>query len=66
MKITINLDNQRQAIALAQFCKRATFEDADRRAHGETPENKKAMAYDILTGLARVQTGIEEYGLYVR
>jgi len=46
---------------LAQFCKRVTFEDAYRRSHGETEEERKAMAYRILRALGEVQEYLNHF-----
>jgi hypothetical protein len=64
MKLTIS--NKRNAEALAVFCKRVTFEDAYRRAHGETEEERKAMAYRILAALSDVETCLGEAGFSPR
>jgi hypothetical protein len=50
------------AEVLAVFCKRVTFEDAYLRADGETEEERKAMAYRILSALSDVNTCLEEAG----
>jgi hypothetical protein len=64
MKLTI--ENKHNAEALAVFCKRVTFEDAYRRAHGETEEKRKAMAYRILAALSDVETCLGEEGFSSR
>jgi hypothetical protein len=53
MKLTFS--NKHNAEALAVFCKRVTFEDAYRRADGETELERKEMAYRILCALSDVE-----------
>jgi hypothetical protein len=60
MKLTFS--NEHSAEAFATFCKRVTFDDAYRRADGETEEERKAMAYRILAALSDVRTCLEEKG----
>jgi hypothetical protein len=64
MKLTFR--NEDGAKVLAVFCKRVTFEDAYRRADGETEEERKVMAYRILSALADVETRLEEAGFSPR
>ena len=64
MELTIR--NMCNAKALAVFCKRVTFEDAYRRAHGETEAERKAMAYGILGALSDVETCLEKAGISPR
>jgi hypothetical protein len=58
MKLTFG--NKHSARALATFCERVTFEDAYRRADGETEEERKEMAYRILAALSDVKTCLED------
>ena len=60
MKLTIR--NEKNAKALAKFLKRVTFDDAYRRADGETEDERKAMAYQILNALSDVEACLEEAG----
>ena len=64
MKLTIR--SEHHAMALAQFCKRVTYEDAYRRAHGETEEERKAMAYRILGALGDVENALNDAGISPR
>jgi hypothetical protein len=64
MKLTFS--NEHNAEALAVFCKRITFDDAYRRADGETEEKRKAMAYRILAALSDVETCLSEEGFSPR
>jgi hypothetical protein len=64
MKLTIS--NKYNAKALAVFCKRVTFEDAYRRADGETEIERQAMAYRILEALSDVETCLGEAGFSPR
>jgi hypothetical protein len=66
MKLTIEIENEHNAEVLAVFCKRVTFEDAYRRADGETEEARRAMAYRILEALSDVQTCLGEAGFSPR
>jgi hypothetical protein len=66
MKIQIDFRGKYQASALAEFCKRVTFDDAYRRASGETDEERKTQAYVILEGLADVQDALNKNGFYTR
>jgi len=63
MRLTISNDN---AEALAIFCKRVTFEDAYRRADGETEAERKAMAYRILDAFSDVEGCLEKAGFLTR
>jgi len=62
---TIFSDNDK-AMAVAVFCKRVTFEDAYKRAHGETDKERTAMAYRILEGLADIEKYLAERGFAPR
>jgi hypothetical protein len=64
MQLTIS--NDFNAKALAVFCKRVTFDDAYRRAHGETEVERKAMAYRILSALSDVEACLEKAGFSPR
>jgi hypothetical protein len=64
MKLTFS--NKYNAEALAVFCKSITFDDAYRRADGETEEKRKAMAYRILAALSDVETSLSEAGFSPR
>jgi hypothetical protein len=64
--MTLTFRNEHNAQALAVFCKRVTFEDAYRRADGETEEDRKAMAYRILSALSDVETCLGEAGFSPR
>jgi hypothetical protein len=65
-KMKLIFGTKYNAEALAVFCKRITFEDAYRRADGKTEEERKAMAYRILTALSDVETCLEEAGFSSR
>jgi hypothetical protein len=65
-KMKLAFSNENNAKVLAVFCKRITFEDAYRRAHGETEEERKIMAYRILAALSDVETCLNEAGFSVR
>ena len=56
------IHNKHDAMDLAVFCKRVTFEDALRRSDGEDEEARKAMAYRILRALGDVQNYLAEIG----
>jgi hypothetical protein len=58
--------NKHNAEALAVFCRRVTFEDAYRRADGETEEKRKDMAYRILAALSDLETCLGEAGFSPR
>jgi hypothetical protein len=64
MKLTFR--NEYDAKVLAIFCKRVTFEDAYRRADGETEEKRKIMAYRILAALSDIETCLGEAGFSPR
>jgi hypothetical protein len=64
MKLTFS--NEDNARAFAAFCKRVTFNDAYRRADGETEEERKAMAYRILAALSDVEASLGEAGFSSR
>jgi len=66
MKMTLTISDHEKAEALAQFCKRVTFDDAYRRAHGETEEERKKMAYRILGALSIVETCLADAGFSPR
>lgn len=66
MKITVIFRNQKTARAVAEFCKRVTFDDAKRRAAGETEEGLKTNAYEMLDGLADIKEALENAGIYTR
>jgi len=59
MKIEIS---DKYAMDLAYFCKRATFDDAYERAHGETEEKHEAMAYRILRSLNEIEQSLRKAG----
>ena len=60
------IENQYNAEALAVFCKRVTFDDAYRRAHGEDETERKAMAYRILSALSAVEKCLNDAGYVTR
>jgi hypothetical protein len=64
MKLTFS--NEYNAEALAVFCKRVTFDDAYRRADGENEEERKAMAYRILSAISDVESCLREAGFSPR
>jgi hypothetical protein len=66
MKITVTFRNEKAARAMAEFCKRATYNDAYNRAAGETEEKRKARAYEMLEGLSDIQSALEKEGFCVR
>ena len=66
MTFQVNIENKRQALALAYFCKRLTFNDAYPTAHGEDKEEKKSMTYDILQGVSAIQEALSEKGIFPR
>jgi len=57
MKLEISGD---YAMDLAYFCKRATFDDAHERAHGETEEKRMDMAYRILKALGEIEASLRD------
>jgi len=59
MQLTISKEN---AEVLAVFVKRVTYDDAYRRSHGETEEDRKAMAYRILEALSEVEACLTKAG----
>jgi hypothetical protein len=63
VKMKLTFSNKYKGKALATFCTRVTFDDAYRRADGETEEERKEMAYRILAALADVETCFEEAGI---
>jgi hypothetical protein len=66
MMMKLTFSNEHNAEALAVFCKRVTFDDAYRRADGDTEEERKAAAYRILAALSDVRTCLEEEGFFPR
>jgi hypothetical protein len=66
MTIEINIENDRQALALAYFVKRMTFDMAYDASHGGTHEEIKSMAYEIIGGILAVQKGLAEAGFAPR
>jgi hypothetical protein len=54
--------DERNGKALAAFCRRVTFDDAYRRADGETEEERKAMAHRIMAAFSDVRACLEERG----
>ena len=66
MKIELAFDNLAHAATLAVFLKRVTFDDAYRRADGETETARKEMAYRILKGLKNVEKALAEAGISAR
>jgi len=66
MKINLNIRGEKQAEAVAQYCKRITFDDAYLRACGDTTEERKSAAYLILEGLWDVQKSLSESGISPR
>ena len=66
MKIGLTFDNPAHAAALAAFLKRVTFDDAYRRADGETETARKEMACRILKGLAEVEKALADAGISAR
>jgi len=62
MKEQLTISNKKNAEALAVFCKRVTFEDAYRRADGDTEDERKAMAYRILEALSDVEAFLAKAG----
>ena len=66
MKIQVTFRNEKTARAVAEFCKRVTFDDAYRRASGETDEDRKTRAYEMLDGLADIEKALQDAGIYIR
>ena len=66
MKMELTINNVCHAAALSVFLKRVTFEDAYRRADGETETARKEMAYRILQGLQAVETSLADAGFSPR
>jgi type VI protein secretion system component VasF len=66
MTFEITLQNERQALALAYFCKRLTFDGAYETAHGADHEEMKSMTYDILEGVTAIQKGLSKKGFAPR
>jgi len=58
----LTIKNNFNAEALAVFCKRVTYDDAYRRAHGETEDERKEMAYRILVALSEVEACLAKAG----
>ena len=58
--------NEKNAAAMAYLCKRATYEDAYKNAHGETEKDREIMAYQILNGLSDIQKYLEKLGFSPR
>ena len=58
--------NEKNAAAMAYFCKRATYEDAYKNAHGETGEDREAMAIQILRALKDIQAYLKKLGFAPR
>ena len=59
-------NNEDNAEAMSYFCKRVTFEDAYKRAHGETDSERQAMAYRILSGFSDIQAYLGKIGFAPR
>lgn len=64
MELTIRSKLHTEAIVC--FCNRLTFEDAYRRAHGETEKEREAMAYRILEGFSDIETCLNNAGFFIR
>jgi len=65
MKLTIEIENDNAAV-LAVFLRRVTYEDAYRRANGETEEKRKEMAYKILEAMGDVEKCLNKAGFCPR
>jgi hypothetical protein len=63
MKLEIS---DEKAMDLAYFCKRATFDDAYERAHGETEKERKSMAYRILSAIEEIGNSLRKAGFSPR
>jgi hypothetical protein len=59
-------NNEDNAEAMSYFCKRMTYEDAYRRAHGETEKAREAMAYRILGAISDIQAYLNKLGFAPR
>ena len=66
MTLTLTFDNLVHAASLAVFLKRVTFDDAYRRADGDTETARKEMAYRILKGLKNVEEALAVAGISAR
>ena len=66
MTIKLEIRDVAHKLALAYFCKRITFEDAYRRAHGDTKEIREDMAYTILRAISDLEKSLEDAGYSVR
>jgi hypothetical protein len=65
-EINVFFVDEKNAMAMAQFCKRVTYEDAYNRAHGETEEERKTMANDIFSGFFSIEKALRENGFSPR
>jgi hypothetical protein len=59
MNVELTIRSESHIEAIACFCNRVTFEDAYLRAHGETNEEREAMAYRILEGFSDIETSLQ-------
>ena len=66
MTVQVNIKNDKQALALAYFCKRLTFNDVYPTAHGVNKKGMESMTYDILDGISALQEGLAEKGFAPR
>jgi len=58
--------NEKTAMAMAQFCKRSTFEIAYYHADGDTDAAREAMAYQIIDGINDVREYLRKLGFAPR
>jgi len=63
MKLEISGEYARD---LAYFCKRATYDDAYERAHGETEEERDAMTLRILRAFSEISKSLCSAGISLR
>ncbi len=58
--------NESNAKAMAFFCRRVTFDDAYKRAHGDTFEERNRMAYEILRAFGELENYLNKLGVLPR
>jgi hypothetical protein len=66
VKITVTFRNVKTARTVAKFLQRVTYDDAYRRAGGDTLEGKKERAYIILDGVRDIEDALEKGGFSMR
>jgi len=58
----LRIINDACAKALAVYCRRMTFDDAFRKADGETEDERTSMAYRILRAMSDIEACLEQAG----